>query len=365
MDILDLATETSLGYLQGPPLVGGAIAVSPDGATVWVNGSDACLPQYRNAGQDGCPLIPGSVLYAFRFPPSQLLQAFGAPAEFQMGRFVFTPDGGSLIVAGRGLKVYSTRTFAQTEEWARPQEAWDGLVLDPARHRVYLAERHTEHLHAVDLDLHPWSPKGEGLLHHWAGDGTPADRHGGVDGVMRGGAAFEPGLLGQAFALQSGSFEVSAPFNAGTIAFAFLHDGTLMFWIRSMPGTDSANIVTLTADTGYTASLTMNGRGRIELRIPGLPVVATDGSVRDGVWHLVSLMKEKGRVSLWVDGQPVASGIASHTPPPSSGRLWLRFGPFPGLLDEVVLSGRAPGAREMRDTYESGTIPARPRSQRR
>lgn len=111
--VFDVEKEVLIETIKGPPNVGGAIAISPDGTQVWVNGSDACMAEsYRpiNNFRD-CPFSPGGVINVIETGKNGVLKTLGIPPDWGTGLISFTQDSRLAIVGGNCAKFIDTKTF--------------------------------------------------------------------------------------------------------------------------------------------------------------------------------------------------------------------------------------------------------------
>lgn len=109
--VYDVPSDTLTGTIKDLPNVGGAIAVSPNGLQVWVNGSDACsAPQYDH---NGCPFVPAGVINVIDVTNGGLVKTMGIPPEYGTGLISFSQDSRLAVVGGNYAKVFDTVSFLQ------------------------------------------------------------------------------------------------------------------------------------------------------------------------------------------------------------------------------------------------------------
>ncbi len=213
-------------------------------------------------------------------------------------------------------------------------------------------------------------PMPEGALHWWAGDGTGADRIGGANATLMGGATYLPGVVtsrgGEAFSFDgvdaigrvsdvatlnpTGPFSIMAwarpgarPTPAGTIL------GKGHPWAESW---------ILDSHRGSWRAVMRDGRGA------ATTIYGT--TLRPNVWaHVVMTWDGRG-LSLYVDGQldgwrSIASINLSDAFVGIGGRSEQGFRDseldyeFAGEIDEIVFFGRALGEPEIRAVFAAST----------
>jgi DNA-binding beta-propeller fold protein YncE len=359
IEAIDVETLEPVRRFQGPPLVGGPLAASPDGAFLWVNGMDACFGD--DYDRSDCPEVPGRVVHVFRVADGTLVKTLGFPVSSAIGRLRFLPGVDGIAIAGDPPVVIRNRTFARTESpdlgsvpalAAVPgrSEAW---VLSTARNAVYVFPSISA----------PESLVPEGLVNHWRGDGTADDAVDGKHGRWIGGASFAAGTIGRAFTFDGGPRRVvfgahenidSANPSAGM---------TVALWARTEPRPSASVLLervstTETAPAGWRVAQTADGRLAVCFGdaigppcVPGTPnAVVSPEPLASGRWTHVAFTRDSMNVRLFVDGRAVAAGTLATL----GGCEWctLRAGggaiglPFRGGLDEIMLYDRAldPGA---------------------
>ena len=110
--IFDVATDKFRGSITGFPNVGSQVAVSPDGAYLWVPGVDACVKS--DYDHVGCPIVPGDVINLFNTASNTLVGTLGV--ERLSSRVSLFPDSSrALAFGGHELTVISPATQAALE----------------------------------------------------------------------------------------------------------------------------------------------------------------------------------------------------------------------------------------------------------
>lgn len=131
----DVRTGKLLRAITGLPNVGDWIAISPDGRTLWVSGGDACLS--RAYDHIGCPAVPAGVINIIDIATDRLmrsLQLVGMP-----GAIAFSPDGTLVAVNGPGARLVDARTFKTVA--ATPEIYTQALVFCRDGRRAYATDR--------------------------------------------------------------------------------------------------------------------------------------------------------------------------------------------------------------------------------
>ena len=225
--VFDLSSRKAVGTAQGPPQVGSTVAVSPDGAFLWVNAHDACsVPAYDH---DGCPRVPASLVNVY--DTSKLTLARSVPLDLEeIADVGVLPGGTRAYVAGAGLRVLETRNLAVAESMA------GGMTRRPA---LSADGRMAWFIHGDEVVGAPTLPPScdlpeTGLLDHWPGDGAADDVWGVSHGELRGGAGFAPGVVGQAFVLDGADDEVSLGLRHNLQWPT--SDATVMAWVKLRTG---------------------------------------------------------------------------------------------------------------------------------
>lgn len=195
-----------------------------------------------------------------------------------------------------------------------------------------------------------------GLVSWWPGDGNTDDIQGENHGTLLDGATFAAGLVGRAFSF-GGIGRVSAPATGLPIDD---NDRTLDLWV---------NVNTFYAgeaffagygsfgSTDQTYHLGTSGR-TLFFSQWGQAIHGPD--LETGRWYHVAVTNAGASVTLYLDGEPVASGdLRINTP----GRTELFIGSLPGdsskrvdgLIDEVEVFNRALSASEIRAIFLAGS----------
>ena len=284
-----------------------------------------------------------------------------------LGAISFVPDGSRAIVAAGGLlRVIDTGDFRVLE--AAPLASAGAVVFAPDGSRGYILRWAENDLAVLELSPQPCAAA-PGVRAHWPGDGSADDAVNSYDGVLKNGAGFAPGRVGQAFSFTGNGMHVEIPrFDEGALDF------TVSAWVKFRE----------TAGTGLEATIiekTGSGPEREDWRLAKTAdnrLVFCEGS-RDGhscdsnksvlsttrvtpeLWYFVAASKTQDALSMYVDGR-----LENTTHTAADGRgggvSSLRIGAdhsggrmLRGLVDEVQVNLPALPADALHAMYEAGT----------
>ncbi len=209
-----------------------------------------------------------------------------------------------------------------------------------------------------------------GLVSWWPGDGNANDVIGGHDGVLRNGATFAPGAVGQAFSLDGVDDYVSI-----NNSINFSGDYSVTGWFKT---TASGRFQALFAATGFNPNppfdsghgifveLQDDGRLRFLHRFPLGNSLGTDifsaTTYNDGAFHYFVAAKEASTMRLHVDGVLVGTAsddsfftttltniVLGQLLEGVSARHW------DGILDEVSVYDRALSPAEIQAIFNAGS----------
>jgi DNA-binding beta-propeller fold protein YncE len=362
IDVRTASTGTVRATISGPPHVGAAIRVSPDGAQVWADGNDACISaEYDRVG---CPLVPGGLINIYRTDDNYLLGSLGLPGSRgtagKASGISFFRDGSRAIVGGAALRVVDARSLHIVEQ--SPWAAHGGVQFTPDGRRAYLSLQDAG-IAAIDFGEDRCVPPPSDLAGWWPGDGHANDVREDSAGELRGGAAFAPAWIGQGFALDGRAAHVlvSTLTNVDMAA-----DFTLAVWMK--PAAIGRSTTILEHAGGHTAGwrLTRDADGRVSFC--DFPVgesgcttrtARSEAPVRAGAWTHVAASAAGRRLSLFVDGELAGSADI----PARAAILAQNFriggsagdgGFFAGVLDEVQLYRRALSIDDVRRVFGAG-----------
>ena len=344
IDILDTSSEASLGAMVGPPLVGGELAVSPDGNHIWADGRDACIaPEYDHAG---CPQVPGRVVHVFRSTDRTVLESFGFPPPDTQGPIVFLPGGHRVAVLGIPIDIIDAAGEVPVESLNLGPAT--SLVPTPDGRRVYLALPSEKSVVRLDLASTACEPDPNGLAHFWPGDGNANDARDGMHGIVAGEVHFVPGRFGQAFSFEGGSVRFRKRSSASDLNAA---ETTLAGWVK-FSGAQQQTILEFRSqklDNGW--RLVREPDGRLEYRLAPAATVTSSTAMVAGAWYHFTIVRTTTSVELYVNGQREATasvhadGIAESEPLLHMGSNDNPTQPW--LMDEVVFYQRTLGPSEI------------------
>src|ERR1039458_4050789 len=210
-----------------------------------------------------------------------------------------------------------------------------------------------------------------GIVSWWPGDGTTADVTGTNNGILKDGATFAAGKVGQAFSLDGVSNWVDIPSSD-------LLNPTGPFsvecWIKASPQQNFQQVLIVDKShgfidgTGWGLQTVQSGNACFFYGVGGtastndFPIVVTANSVLDDQWHHLAGTWTGTQLQIYEDG--VLQGTLNQTYIPSNnsrdaeiGRSWgggtpIRF--FHGLIDEVTYYNRSLSSNEVTAIFDAG-----------
>ena len=224
------------------------------------------------------------------------------------------------------------------------------------------------------------APAPAGAEGGWAGDGDARDFSGNAnDGTLQNGATFATGKVGQAFDLTHGLDRVEIP-HSPSLDFTTSDEYSVDFWMKTQPHSN-AHPALVEKWSEFT-----NGSYPYVVRLntgqygpPGtIFVAAFDGTntrsvdsvrrVDDNAWHHVAAVfrHSQKKLEVYIDGSLDNSSVYTTLGSISNGdplSLGIRPSPsasreadfnYDGLLDEVVVYGRALSAADIQSIYNAG-----------
>lgn len=353
IEVFDVATERSVATITGLPNVGGWIRVSPDGAHVWADGSDAC--GQARYDHEGCPVVPGSVANVIRTADNKWLRPVGAPPGEAGSGFAFSPDGSRLIWAGEVTRVLNTVNFSTLERL--PLHVSSPPVFAPNGRRVFLSLGLQSAVAVLEVAEDKCTPPAAATPRAWwPADGTADDMLGAGKGEIEEGVLFGAGRLGQAFSFHG--FGGAARLYPGDYREPF----TIAFWVRfqELPET---SVVEKAPPAGTNAEgwrLSRAADGRLRLCLTsGLHEGCAGNSalssapLQDHVWHHVAVVRNGEVWALYVNGRQTGAarlGEFKHyfAAPVRVGSRML------GAVDEFQIFDRALAAADITAVYQYG-----------
>ena len=212
-----------------------------------------------------------------------------------------------------------------------------------------------------------------GLVGWWKAEGNANDATGSNNGVLRNGAAFAAGQVGQAFSLDGSNDYVDGLGTAPT--FSFIQNTgifTIEGWVRlddpdALKEQVIAATTITTADKGYYFSMVnSSGQHQLDLFLTrgeiGIPIIdsrSPEGVITAG-WHHVAAVGNGSQVTFYVDGVAYpGSGTMGTLSSGNSVRAmnigWDAPFAFDGMIDELAIYNRALSASEIQAIYNTGT----------
>jgi type II secretory pathway pseudopilin PulG len=206
-----------------------------------------------------------------------------------------------------------------------------------------------------------------GLVSWWRAEGNAQDSAGTNNGTPVGGVTFQPGIVGQAFALDG-----TSGFICTSAAITNPQNFTLEFWFKTT--TAHGGVLMGFGDSQTNISwchdrhVYMDDSGRLHFGVYNSNVQTADSaaSYNDGRWHHVAatISTDVG-TSLYVDGvlaakNPTATNAQDYTGWWRIGENNLNYWPFVpascyfgGLIDEVAIYNRVLSSAEIQASYNA------------
>lgn len=348
IDSLDVASGQYLGVMQGPPNVGGVLAVSPDGRQLWASGEDACSA--REYDRAGCPVVPGNVANVFRIDDRVLLRTLGSPESGGWMGLLPLPDGARILLTSpRAVAVHDLRSFAELERLelavgvGRPAVSRDGG-------RLYLPLGTTGGVGVYDAMLP--EPVASRASSAWMGDGTPSDAIADHHVVPVGEVGFEAGRIGRAFRLRGGYLSLGKREPASLES----DPATMTAWVKPEGDGREMTLAARTDESGNGWRWWLDREGAVAFCMGACgagapPTVAVPACSDAGRWSFVAVARGARDLTLHCDARQ-ASVPARPRYPPVAGEEW-QLGawrgriPFVGLLDEIAVHAQALSAPDV------------------
>jgi hypothetical protein len=212
-------------------------------------------------------------------------------------------------------------------------------------------------------------PAPTGLVSAWTWDGngpTAPDLADSNPGTLTGGVTSAPGKVGNAFNFAGNGSFVNIPDAANLDSTT----GTWAFWLRTTQTSATVGLVGKSDMSGSVNGITMQidqGKARVEVKGPGPTLLLNPSTplLNDGVWHHMALtFQSGGAVTLYIDGQVAATGMAPTFT--FGAQDPLRFGTmtdgfwtsFNGQLDGVQIYNRVLSAGEIQEAMNAAPVPA-------
>jgi hypothetical protein len=208
-------------------------------------------------------------------------------------------------------------------------------------------------------------PPPSGIMSWWTGDNTLADQEGRNPGTVEGAVTFGTGRVGNAFVFD-GASAVLAQTNDFPIGAA---DRTVELWVylSSSFGSDPSltEMFVQYGTFGTTgAAFALFTYGTPALYWSQWGASFTGGSMSIGVWTHIAAKSSAGTVTLFENGEPVASSALSPYDTPSGTTFFIggqgldpqgKMDRLTGMADEVTVYDRALSQMEIASIYAAGS----------
>ncbi len=351
--IFDVEKETSLGFVSGPPMVGGQPSVSPDGKLVLLDGLDACWsPQYDHRG---CKSVPSDVFHLLDPLGRQILHSFEFSRHSGHARFL---DNSRFLLFGDSVSVVDAASYSVLERWNNAEDCGaTDIVLAPDGRPAYLGCAQNNTIRVLQPESAACSPPQQGIAMYYAADGTTEDSAGLAALTPDGNPRFAAGKVGQAFFLDGSSY-LSTSWT-GYYRFG-LRNSTLALYVKFAGIGGEMALADWTDENPRRGIRLLKSAGNrfVFQEWPDSSPLESQTVVRPDIWYHIVVTKTGRDLTLYVNGKPESHG----TPPPPFNQLpqpRLFLGArspgqpsFHGWLDEIAFYNRALTAEEVRDLYQ-------------
>ena len=197
-----------------------------------------------------------------------------------------------------------------------------------------------------------------GLISYWTGDDTTADATGTNNGTLNGGAGYAPGIIGDGFQFNGVDSYFEAPTNGFPTGNS---DRTIDLWTKIDAFSPIEAFFAGYGSFGCNNQTYQLGANSADQRVFfsqwGHAVFGP--SLDTGTWYNVAVTNIGNHVTLYLNGQPVATDTLTIDTPAGTqfymGRIPGGLGDvrrLDGEVDEVGVFGRALSAFEIRAIYE-------------
>jgi DNA-binding beta-propeller fold protein YncE len=353
VEIFDVEKAVSLGFVSGPPMVGGQPHVSPDGKLVLLDGSDACSSlQYDH---QGCKAAPSRVFHLLRASDRQILHTFELPVGSAPWAFL---DNSRFLILGNEVSVADAATYSILERWDNAANCdAAGIVFTPAGRRAYLGCAGNNSILVLQPESAECPAPQLGLAMAYSADGTTDDAAGVTELTFHGTPRFTPGRVGQAFFLDGSSYLSTS--QTASYEYGF-HDSTLALYVKFGAIEGEMVLVDWTADNPRRGIRLLKSPGNrfVFQSWPNGSPLESRTSVRPDNWYHLVVTKTAQDLTLYVNGKPELRGAPSlsfNTILPRPLFLGAQSGipSFHGWLDEIAFYNRALTSKEVEDLYQS------------
>jgi hypothetical protein len=201
-----------------------------------------------------------------------------------------------------------------------------------------------------------------GIVSWWRGEGDAADTVGSNTGTLVNGAAFAPGMVGQAFSFNS----VGSSMSATTTGFSTgSSDRTMDGWVKIDQFTSTVYLFGYGDFSGLTTSFAVGAKSTFSANpmlffttsAPPYYMDQMNGpSLVLGQWYFIAVASTGNTVTLYVNGAVVNTGTFTLN---TSNNGAFRIGPFnyqtKALVDEVEVFNRALPASDIASIFDAGS----------
>jgi DNA-binding beta-propeller fold protein YncE len=349
LEVIDASNGAIRGIIQGPPMVGGDLSVSPDGSLVAVDGKDACTaPNYDHLG---CPSVPSGLIHLIR-PLDRVVLKTLAPPETSHPRFL---SNSQLASSTSSLAVFDTRTYATLERWDPGFRRTYPTLRSPDGRWLYVAGG--DKLLALEIEGAECAPPAAGLKLFFSGDGTWDDSATTAVLERNGNVEFRPGRVGQAFAFDGGGY-VNIPSTGHFHAFG--PDSTFIAYVKFATEAGEMTIMDWTIEGGANGDRVVKSSEDRLLFQTGASLSTTLASttrIKTDTWYHVAITKTNSDAALYVNG--LLAEKRARPPQHLNDESHPRFGsnaegnaPLHGKLDEITFYNRALTEEEIKSLYQ-------------
>jgi Concanavalin A-like lectin/glucanases superfamily len=192
--------------------------------------------------------------------------------------------------------------------------------------------------------------------HYWHGDGSAADGVGSANGSIQGSVTYGPGVLGQAFVFDGSNSLVDFGNQAGNFGTG---DATISLWVKTSanyvmgllskrPECDNGSMWDIRADPIFHQNVGGTWITEFDDGIGDYNGLVSTGTITDGAWHHLTVVRSGPTVTTYVDGAVAGTGTTSNVDNiDNTADLLLGWSPctfadatqpFSGSLDEISMS---------------------------
>jgi hypothetical protein len=212
-----------------------------------------------------------------------------------------------------------------------------------------------------------------GLLSWWPGDGNGDDVHSNLNASVVDGAGFAPGLVGEAFDLESAGVGMGDRVYLPTASLDGVVDMTVELWVNTIDSNEGAILSGANGSPGGGDNelVLFQYKTAVELvvAVKNTSMGRIPAVVSDGQWHHLAFTRVKGMGRVYVDGIMIAevSGLPLGAMDIGPGGLMLGqeqdclggcfqdgAQAFDGLIDELAFYGRALSPDEISGIVDAG-----------